>query len=32
MTAERIGEPLDLAVVREGAVRTLRVVPAELEG
>jgi S1-C subfamily serine protease len=32
MTAERIGRPLDLQVVREGAVRTLSVVPAELEG
>jgi serine protease Do len=32
MTEERIGEPADLAVVREGAVRTLRVVPDELEG
>ena len=32
MTAERIGRPLDLQIVREGAVRTLSVVPAELEG
>jgi S1-C subfamily serine protease len=32
MTAERIGRPLDLQVVREGAVQTLSVVPAELEG
>jgi S1-C subfamily serine protease len=31
MTSERIGEPLDLTVVREGAVQTLPVVPAELE-
>ena len=31
MTSERIGEPLDLTVVRDGAVQTLRVVPAELE-
>jgi serine protease Do len=32
MTAERIGRPLELQIVREGAVRTLSVVPAELEG
>src|SRR4051794_10926999 len=32
MTAERIGHPLELQIVREGAVRTLSVVPAELEG
>jgi S1-C subfamily serine protease len=32
MTAERIGRPLELTVVREGSLRTLRVVPAELEG
>jgi S1-C subfamily serine protease len=32
MTAERIGRPLALQVVRDGAVRTLSVVPAELEG
>jgi S1-C subfamily serine protease len=32
MTAERIGRPLDLQVVREGAVRTLSVTPTELEG
>jgi S1-C subfamily serine protease len=31
MTSERIGQPLDLTVVRDGAVRTLGVVPAELE-
>jgi S1-C subfamily serine protease len=31
MTAERIGRPLELQIVREGAVRTLSVVPAELE-
>jgi S1-C subfamily serine protease len=32
MTAERIGRPLQLEIVREGAVRTLAVVPAELDG
>jgi S1-C subfamily serine protease len=32
MTAERIGRPAELEIVREGAVRTLSVVPAELEG
>src|SRR5690348_15057511 len=32
MTAERIGRPLDLQIVREGTVRTLSVVPAELDG
>ena len=32
MTAERIGRRVELQVVREGAVRTLAVVPAELEG
>jgi serine protease Do len=31
MTAERIGHPLELQIVREGAVRTLSVVPIELE-
>src|SRR3954467_932517 len=31
MPAERIGRPLELQIVREGAVRTLSVVPAELE-
>ena len=31
MTAERIGHPLELEIVREGAVRTLAVVPAELQ-
>jgi S1-C subfamily serine protease len=31
MTAERIGRPLELQIVREGAVRTLSVVPVELE-
>jgi S1-C subfamily serine protease len=31
MTADRIGRPAELKVVREGAVRTLSVVPAELE-
>jgi serine protease Do len=32
MTAERIGRPLELEIVRAGTVRTLAVVPAELEG
>jgi serine protease Do len=32
MTAERIGRPLELQIVREGVVTTLSVVPAELEG
>jgi serine protease Do len=32
MTAERIGRPLDLQVVREGGLRSLSVVPAELDG
>jgi S1-C subfamily serine protease len=32
MTAERIGRPLELEIVREGEVRSLAVVPAELEG
>jgi S1-C subfamily serine protease len=32
MTGERIGRPLALEIVREGEVRTLSVVPAELEG
>ena len=31
MTAERIGRPLELQIVREGVVRTLSVVPVELE-
>jgi S1-C subfamily serine protease len=31
MTSERIGQPLDLTVVRDGAVQTLGVVPSELE-
>jgi serine protease Do len=31
MTAERIGRPVELEIVRAGAVRTLSVVPAELE-
>src|SRR3954471_9835939 len=31
MTAERIGRPLELQIVREGDVRTLSVVPDELE-
>src|SRR3954454_19972612 len=32
MTAERIGRPLELEIVREGAVQMLSVVPAELDG
>src|SRR4051795_5198981 len=32
MTAERIGRRLELEIVREGEVRALAVVPAELEG
>jgi S1-C subfamily serine protease len=32
MTAERIGRPLELEIVREGVVRTLSVVPVELDG
>jgi serine protease Do len=32
MTAERIGRPLELQIVRAGDVRTLSVVPAELDG
>jgi S1-C subfamily serine protease len=32
MTAERIGRPLELEIVRAGTVQTLAVVPAELEG
>jgi serine protease Do len=32
MTAERIGRPLELQIVREGDVRTLSVVPVELDG
>jgi S1-C subfamily serine protease len=32
MTAERIGRPVDLQIVRAGEVRTLSVVPAELQG
>jgi hypothetical protein len=32
MTAERIGRPLELQIVREGVVRTLSVVPVELDG
>jgi serine protease Do len=32
MTGERIGRPLALEVVRDGDVRTLSVVPAELKG
>ena len=31
MTAEHIGRPLELEIVREGQVRSLAVVPAELE-
>src|SRR3954468_15826263 len=31
MTAERIGRPMELEIVREGQVRSLAVVPAELE-
>ena len=32
MTAERIGRAVEVEIVREGAVRTLAVVPSELEG
>jgi serine protease Do len=32
MTAERIDRPLELQIVREGDVRTLSVVPVELDG
>ncbi len=32
MTAERIGRPVELQIVRAGDVRALSVVPAELEG
>src|SRR3954470_1592904 len=32
MTAERIGRPIELQIVREGVVRTLSVVPVELDG
>ena len=32
MTAERIGRPVELQIVRAGTVQALSVVPAELEG
>jgi S1-C subfamily serine protease len=32
MTAERIGQPVELQIVRAGTVQALAVVPAELEG
>src|SRR4051794_13911044 len=32
MTSERIGRPVEVEIVREGEVRTLAVVPSELEG